>query len=131
MSKKSCFSGCIGKQYGKHSQALLKYVSKHLYRIHCSLERKFCSKKFPLLTRYVLGLLINTLAPDEKYPVLNRNNLTLPIRMQLSQKQKPFSQFFAAFLKFRLIFEHFEKKKTLRAFLFPKLRTRKTWLNNV
>ena len=78
-----------------------------------------------------LRQLLNTLAANEKYPVLNRNNLTLPIRMQLSQKQKPFSQFFAAFLKFRLIFEHFEKKKTLRAFLFPKLRTRKTWLNNV
>ena len=30
--------------------------------------------------------------------------------MQLSQKQKKFSQFFAAFLKFRLSFEHFEKK---------------------
>ena len=30
--------------------------------------------------------------------------------MQLSQKQKTFSQFFAAFLKFRLNFKYFEKK---------------------
>ena len=31
--------------------------------------------------------------------------------MQLSQKEKNFVQFFAAFLKDRLNFEHFEKKK--------------------
>ena len=31
--------------------------------------------------------------------------------MQLSLKEKSFSQFFAAFLKSRLNFEHFEKKK--------------------
>ena len=30
--------------------------------------------------------------------------------MQLSQKQKKFSEFFAAFLKFILDFKHFEKK---------------------
>ena len=44
------------------------------------------------------------------YPVLNRVNLTIPIQMQLSQKQKSFSQFSAAFLKFRRIFKDFEKK---------------------
>ena len=30
--------------------------------------------------------------------------------MQLCQKEKPFSQFSSAFLKFSLNFEHFEKK---------------------
>ena len=86
MSKKSCLSGCIDKKYGKRSQALLNYVSQHLYRIHSLLARKFCSKTFPLWTWYVLGLLKNTLAADEKYPVLNRNNLMTPIQMQLSEK---------------------------------------------
>ena len=33
-----------------------------------------------------------------------------PIRTQLSQKQKPFSQFFIAFSKCTLNFEHFQKK---------------------
>ena len=50
------------------------------------------------------------MAADEKYPVLNRDNLTIPIEMQLSQKQKTFSEFLAAFLKSRLNFEYFEKK---------------------
>ena len=49
------------------------------------------------------------MAVDEKYPVLNRDNLTIPIKMQLSQEQKTFAQFFAAFLKCRINFEYFEK----------------------
>ena len=54
--------------------------------------------------------LVNTLASDEKYPTLNRDNLTIPIQMQFSQKQKNFSTFFAEFLKSKFNFEHFEKK---------------------
>ena len=49
--------------------------------------------------------------------------------MQLSQKQKTFSQFFPALLESSLIFVCFEKKMTLAAFVFPKLRTLKTWLD--
>ena len=43
--------------------------------------------------------------------------------MLLSQKQKTFPQFFTAVLKSRLKFEHFRKKITLIAHVFPKLRT--------
>ena len=55
-------------------------------------------------------MLVNTLAADGKYPVLNRDNLTIPIQMQLSQKQKTFPQFFAAFFKSGGNFESLEKK---------------------
>ena len=34
----------------------------------------------------------------------------IPIQMQMSQKQKHFSVFFAEFLKSKFNFEHFEKK---------------------
>ena len=110
MSKKSHFKGPFDKQHGKRAQALLKPPLQHLYHIHWSLATKLCSKRCLLLTCVILGPLVNTLAADEKYPVLNRDNLTIPIQMQLSQKQKTFSQFFAAFLKSTLNFEHFEKK---------------------
>ena len=63
-----------------------------------------------LLTWQMLGLFLNTLAADEMYPLLKRDNLTIPIQMQLSQKQKTFSEFFAAFLKSRLNFKYFLKK---------------------
>ena len=45
--------------------------------------------------------------------------------MQLSMKQK----IFVAFLKPRLNFEHFEKTMNLAAFVFPKLRSLKLWLD--
>ena len=53
------------------------------------------------LTDQIMGLLVNTLLADEKYPVLNRDNLTIAIHMQLSQKHKTFCQFFTAFLRSR------------------------------
>ena len=52
----------------------------------------------------------NTLSADGKYSLLNRDNLTQSIQMQLSRKQKTFSEFFSAFLKCSLNFEHFLKK---------------------
>ena len=51
--------------------------------------------KVLLLTRQILGLLVNTLAADDRYPVVNKENLTIPIQMQLSQKQNTFSKFFS------------------------------------
>ena len=45
----------------------------------------------------MLGLLLNTMAADEKYAVPNRDKLRIPIEMQLSRKQKNISQFFAEF----------------------------------
>ena len=62
------------------------------------------------MTCQILALLVNTLARDKKYPVLNRDNLRIRIKIQLSEKKKTFSGFFAAFFKSRLNFEDFEKK---------------------
>ena len=67
-------------------------------------------KKSLLLTWKILGLLVNTLSAEEKYPVLNRDNLLRLIQMQLSQKQHTFSQVLAGFLKSRLNFKSFEQK---------------------
>ena len=54
---------------------------------HCQVNGNV---KSLLFTCQILGLLLNTLAANEKYPVLNTHNLTIPIQMQLSQKQKSF-----------------------------------------
>ena len=110
MSKKSHFRGSFHKKYCKRAQRLFKSSSQQHYHIHWSLARKLSSKKSLLLTCQILGLLLNTLAADEKYVVLHRDNLTIPIQMQLSTKRKHFSEFFSAFLKFTLNFDHFEKK---------------------
>ena len=47
---------------------------------------------------------------DDKYSLLNTDNLTQPIPTQFSRKQKAFSQFFLAFSKSTLTFEHFKQK---------------------
>ena len=57
-----------------------------------------------------LRLLVKTLTDDEKYSLLYRENLTQPIQILLSQKRKTFSEFFSAFPKSTLNFEHFQKK---------------------
>ena len=44
------------------------------------------------------------------YPVVKRDNLTIPIQMELSEKLKNFSRFLSAFLKSISNFERFEKK---------------------
>ena len=54
-------------------------------------------EKSLLLTCQILRLLVNTLAAEENYPVPNRDNLTIPIQIQLSRKQKKFSQFLLHF----------------------------------
>ena len=43
------------------------------------------------------NLFINTLTLDDRYSLLNRNNLMQTIQIQLSKKQKMFSQFFLIF----------------------------------
>ena len=55
-------------------------------------------------------MFVNTLTADDKYSLLNRDNLSQPIRTQLSQKQKACAQSFLAFSKSTLNFEHFETK---------------------
>ena len=121
MSKNCLLRGPFDKQHGKGAQALLKSASQHLYHIHGSLPRKLSWKKSLLLTCKILGLLVNTLAADEECPVLNRDNLTIIIQTQLSQKQKPFSQFLAAFFKSSLNFKYFKVKDDPHRFCIFKI----------
>ena len=58
----------------------------------------------------ILSLFVNTLTADDKYSLLNTDNLMQPIQILLSQKQKTFWQFCSALLRCTLNFEHFQKK---------------------
>ena len=53
------------------------------------------------------------------------------IQMHLSQKQKIFSESFSAFFESALNFEHFLKKNTFIAYVFPKLPTTKNLLRQM
>ena len=127
MSKNCRFRGPLDKQHGKPPQARLKSPSQHLYDIHWVLLSQLRLKRSLLFTSKILVLFVNTLAPNGRYPVLNRDNLVIPIQMQLFQKQKKISGFLTAFLKFGFNFKYFQKKKkmSLIDFAFSKLRTQK------
>ena len=87
-------------------------------------------KKSILVIEKILRLFVNTLAVNEEHYLLTRDNLTRTIQIQLSQKQKTFSQFHFAFLKSILNYKHFPKKMTLRADVFPEIPSPKNmvWL---
>ena len=100
-------------------------VAKHCWNLHHSTFILFIDqmswKKSLLLTCQILQLLFNPLATDKKYLVLTGDNLTILIQMQLSQKQKTFSQFFPAFFKFRWNLEYFETKHDPHRFFISEI----------
>ena len=73
MSRKLCFRGTLDRQHGKWVE-----------RVH-------------LVIQIFLRLFVNTLTVNDKHFPLNRDNLTQPIQMQLSQKQRAFLDFFSYF----------------------------------
>ena len=72
-------------------------------------------KKSLLVMQKILRLFLNTLTVDEKHYLLNRDNLTQPIQIQLYEKQKTFSDFLFAFLKSMSNFQHLPKKDDPRS----------------
>ena len=87
---------------------------------------QFSWKKSLLVICKILRVFVNTLTADDKYSVLNRDNLLQDVQMQLSQKRKTFSpRFFLHFRNLDSISNIFEKKMTLIADVFLNLRTAK------
>ena len=82
-------------------------------------------QKSLLETSKVFTRFLNTLAADDKYFLISRDNWMQTIQMHLSQKQNIFSEFFSAFFESDLNFEHFPKKITRLAYVFPYLPTTK------
>ena len=66
-------------------------------------------------------MFVKTLTADDKYSLLNRDNLTQPIRTPLSQNDKGFSPFFLAFSKSTLNFEHFQKNDDPRSLFISEI----------
>ena len=79
----------------------------------------------------MLKLFVNTLTADDKYYLLNKDNLTEPTEMKLSKKKKLFFNFFQHFPNNDLIFDIVDKKMTLIGYVFRKLRTEKSVVRKV
>ena len=101
MSKKSRFRGPFDKEHGKRAEPLWKSAWQNLSLIDWAPLGQLSWKTSLLLTCQILGLLVDTLAADEKNPLLKGDNLMTAFQMHLSLKQ-----FF--FLNFLLHFWHLE-----------------------
>ena len=64
----------------------------------------------PLGLGEILGVFVETVTADSKYPVPDFKNFHLPIQMQLSEKRKTFSKFFVPFLESTSNFKRFQRK---------------------
>ena len=67
-------------------------------------------KKSLLVIHNILRLFLKKLTANDQNYLLNSDNLTQSIQIQLSQKQKIFSEFFFAFLKSTVNFKHLPNK---------------------
>ena len=67
-------------------------------------------KKSLLVIHKIPRLFVNILTVDDKHYLLNRDNLTERIQMQLSKKQKTFSEISFAFVNSLLNFKNLPKK---------------------
>ena len=131
MSKKSRFRIHFEKQDGKRVQTLLKFKWQQLYHIYWSMWGKSSCRKSLLVICKFLRLFVSTVTVNDKYFLLNKDNLKQPIQIQLPQKQKTFSKFFSQLLQSAWNFKHFKQKMTLIPNVFPKIRTPKNVLRSM
>ena len=115
MSKTVHFRTFFDSQHVKVYQTLQRSAPQHFYHISASVFKKITRKISLIVICEILGLFVNTLIEDDNYCFHNKEHLWQPIQMQLSKKQKRFSEFFTAFLNFKSKFEHFEKKDDLHS----------------
>ena len=86
--------------------------------------------KFLLVSCKFLKVFVNTLTADDNYSLLNRDNVTEPIHMQLSQKQKAFSPSFFCIFERYIKFWTFSKQRWPSLLMyFGTYGLQKTWLD--
>ena len=111
LSKKGRFTKRFDNQHVKVSKILAKSPSQQFYRVFSSFWRKLVWKMSPLVLVEILGVFVDILTADCKYPVQYCENLQLLIQMQLSEKPKTFCELFVPFMESTSNFKHFEQKR--------------------
>ena len=110
LPKRRRFRTHIDRQHVKACQIPAKAPWERFDHVFSFFSGKLIWKISPLVLSEILGFFVNTLTADAKCPVEDCKNLLLPIKMQLYEKPKAFSQLFLPILEFISSFKHFEKK---------------------
>ena len=98
-------------QHVKRFQTLVKSSWDQFYHIFSTLCGEIIWKISPWFKFLIIGFFVNTWIADYKYPLPDCENLPFPIQIQLSEKQKTFSEFFIPFMESPSSFEHFQKEE--------------------
>ena len=110
MSKNSCFRTLLGSQHVKGSQTLVKSTWENFYHILSPLWGNLVSKMSPLVIYEILGVFVNALAVDDKYPLRNCVNLSLSIQTKLYKKAtKKFLSILCSIIGIYIKFQRFCK----------------------
>ena len=110
MPEKPYFRTAFGSQAVNGEQTLLKSARHYYYPIFPWIWDKLTWKMSVLVRSKILGLFVNTLTAEYTYSRRNMQTFTQQVQTPLSLKQKTFSGFFIAFLKYIWNGEHFQKK---------------------
>ena len=96
---------------------------EHFYHIYWLLWTYLSWKMSLLVICKIFGLFLNSLTTDDKYSLLNRDNILIlqPLQMQLFQKPKAFLNFFLHFRNLCWILNIFNKKMTQISYGFLNL----------
>ena len=110
LSKKRLFRTRFDSEHVKASQLLANSPWESFYHVLLSFSAKLIWNMSPITLGEILEMFVNALTADGKYPVQGSENLQRAIQMQLSEKEKNFSQLFVPFLNSTSKFKHLEKK---------------------
>ena len=107
LSKKCRFRTRVYSQDVKTSQILAISPWQGFYHVFSSFSLNLIWEMFPLVLGEIFGVFVNTLTANGKYSVQDCKNLQLPIQIQLCEKRKNFSEFFAPYLESTPNSKHF------------------------
>ena len=99
----------FGRSHVNGSQRLLISARNKIHTTLPLILDRGSRTRLVLVRSELLGQFVNTLTPDYKYSLYNRENLLQQVPIQKSLKLKTFSRFLIALLKSTLNFEYFER----------------------
>ena len=128
LCKKRRFKKRFDTQHVKASQILAKSLWERFSHAFSSFWWKLILKMCPLVLREILGVFVNTLTADGKYPVQDCEKLQLLIQKPLLGNEQLFLNFLFHFLNLHQILNIFTKEIIIIANVFPKLQTVKIFI---
>ena len=123
LSNKRLFRTRFDSQHVKASQILTKSLWDRFCRVVSSFSGKMIPKTSPLALGEILGVYVNTLTANAKYPAQDCENLKFPIWMILSQIWRFLLNFVFHLWTVHQIFNIFKKRMIVIANVFPKIET--------